>query len=508
VWQFGPYRVEQLIARGGMGEVLRAYDTRHDRLVALKLLHESIALDESFRERFKREAHAVARLREPHVIPIHAYGEIDGRLYLDMRLVDGEDVSTLLARERALSPEWVLDVLGQVADALDAAHAEGLVHRDVKPSNILISRTGFAYLVDFGITYSMGVAERGLTSTGSAVGTVDYMAPERFTAGAVDQRADVYSLACVLYQCVTGEKPFAGETVLALAHAHLSEPPPVASSRVRGLPRALDEVIACGMAKDPGGRFTSARALINAAWGALRSPAATAVQPAYMPLPTGSVPSGSVPSASGPSGTGLGWAPVEPPRRSGAAFWGWTAAAILLVAALGVGAAYYFTRDPSTVAASVPAAESSPQIVTEQASPSTVTRQAPTSTVTRTVPTTAETVTPPTDADLGLATPMSTPACDGSAVVIAASAVDPSSYSSQVQGDLQAFPGSSYLHAPTTGCTSLRQRMPDGSDIYSVYYGPYSSVDAACAQRAAIGGDSYVKTLDNVSDPSTTISCD
>jgi hypothetical protein len=308
VWQFGPYRVEQLIARGGMGEVLRAYDTRHDRLVALKLLHESIALDESFRERFKREAHAVARLREPHVIPIHAYGEIDGRLYLDMRLVDGEDVSTLLARERALSPEWVLDVLGQVADALDAAHAEGLVHRDVKPSNILISRTGFAYLVDFGITYSMGVAERGLTSTGSAVGTVDYMAPERFTAGAVDQRADVYSLACVLYQCVTGEKPFAGETVLALAHAHLSEPPPVASSRVRGLPRALDEVIACGMAKDPGGRFTSARALINAAWGALRSPAATAVQPAYMPLPTGSVPSGSVPSASGPAGTGLGWA--------------------------------------------------------------------------------------------------------------------------------------------------------------------------------------------------------
>jgi serine/threonine protein kinase len=203
VWQFGPYRMDALIARGGMGEVHRAYDTQHDRVVAVKLLAGHVADDEAFRQRFIREARAAARLREPHVIPIHAYGEIDGRLYLDMRLVEGPDLSTILANRGPLDPAAAVDVIRQVASALDAAHAEGLVHRDVKPSNVLVDGSGFAYLVDFGIARSMGPAA-DITGTGIPVGTVAYMAPERFATEPVDHRVDVYSLACLLYQCLTG----------------------------------------------------------------------------------------------------------------------------------------------------------------------------------------------------------------------------------------------------------------------------------------------------------------
>lgn len=263
MWQFGPYRVEGLIARGGMGEILRAYDTRHDRVVALKLLAENLAADDEFRERFKREAHAAARLREPHVIPIHAYGEIDGRLYLDMRLVEGGDVGSLLASRGPMRPAEAVGVIEQVARALDAAHAEGLVHRDVKPSNILLGDGGFAYLVDFGIAHSVQAGT--LTSTGFTVGTLDYMAPERFDDAPVDHRADVYSLACVLYQCLTGAKPFSGDTAASLINAHLNHQPPLPSSARSDVPREFDRIVARGMAKNPAERFSSAGELARAA---------------------------------------------------------------------------------------------------------------------------------------------------------------------------------------------------------------------------------------------------
>ncbi|QIZ38330.1 serine/threonine-protein kinase [Saccharopolyspora sp. ASAGF58] len=304
-WQFGPYRVEGLIARGGMGEILRAYDTRHDRIVALKLLAQHLAVDEEFRERFKREAHAAGRLREPHVIPIHAYGEIDGRLYLDMRLVEGSDVGSLLAANGAMRPTDAVAVLEQIAEALDAAHREGLVHRDVKPSNILVSHSGFAYLVDFGIAASLRPTA-SLTSTGYTVGTLAYMAPERFDDGPVDHRADVYSLACVLYQCLTGAKPFGGDTAASLINAHLNQPPPVPTG-VRGdIPREFDQIVARGMAKDPAERFSSAGELARAARQALTS--VTAI-PAQFAAP-----------------------PAEPMRKGGIARWGYVLGGVGVVA--------------------------------------------------------------------------------------------------------------------------------------------------------------------------------
>jgi serine/threonine-protein kinase len=269
--EFGPYRIERLIARGGMGEVLRARDTRLDRVVALKVLSPHLAADQEFRERFRREAHSAARLREPHIVPIHSFGEIDGRLYLDMQLVEGEDLATRLSTRGPLDPAEAVDVVDQIAQALAAAHAEGLVHRDVKPSNIILNHSGFAYLVDFGIARSQEAAT-GLTGTGAAIGTLDYMAPERFTGARPDQRVDVYALACVLHQCLTATKPFAATTAASLLNAHLNQAPPRPSLLRPGTPAALDGVVARGMAKSPDDRYPTAAALAAGARAAVGTP--------------------------------------------------------------------------------------------------------------------------------------------------------------------------------------------------------------------------------------------
>ncbi|HUQ55610.1 serine/threonine-protein kinase [Lentzea sp.] len=269
---FGPYRIEQLLGRGGMGEVHRAYDTVHDRVVALKRLSPGYHDDKDYRARFRREAQIVARLREPHVIPIHAYGEIDDRLYLDMRLVEGSDLSDLID-EGTIEPARAVRIVEQVASALDAAHADGLVHRDVKPSNILVTSGDFVYLVDFGIARSASPAATNLTASGSVVGTLDYMAPERFESGPVDGRADVYALACVLFACLAGRRPFTAEGTAAQIWAHMREAPPKASPLNPAVPAALDDVIAKGMAKDPADRYATAGALAQAAVQALSAPA-------------------------------------------------------------------------------------------------------------------------------------------------------------------------------------------------------------------------------------------
>ncbi|KQS66218.1 serine/threonine-protein kinase [Modestobacter sp. Leaf380] len=310
--QFGPYLIEGLIGRGGMGEVYRAQDTEHQRVVALKVLPEHLAADPDYRERFRREAHAAARLAEPHVVPIHRYGELEGRLFLDMRLVRGADLATVLERERT-SPERAVSLVSQVAAALDAAHDEGLVHRDVKPSNVLLTGTGddeFAYLVDFGIARSTADAQAtALTQTGAALGSFDYMAPERFLDAPVDARADVYALACVLHECLTGRRPFTGTGLPALMWAHLNAVAPAPSTLDPRVPPALDAVVARGLAKDPAQRFARAGELAAAARAALRSAG-------IRPVPAAPAPGPPVPPRAqtigftGPPHTPAPWHPV------------------------------------------------------------------------------------------------------------------------------------------------------------------------------------------------------
>jgi serine/threonine protein kinase len=271
---FGPYRIEELLGRGGMGEVHRAYDTEHDRHIALKRL-PSFA-EAEFQARFRREAKLVAALREPHVVPIHDHGEINGQLYLDMALIDGPDLKRVLA-DGPLSPTRTIEILTQVASALDAAHAAGVLHRDVKPANILLDQAGNAYLADFGIARSLAEDVTKLTSTGDYVGTLDYMAPERLMRdNAVDAASDVYSLACVLFQCLTGRVPFPAPDTVGKLAAQLNDPPPAPSLFDRRIPPAMDLVVRTGMDKDPRRRYPSAGELMAAAAAVLTTVTAEA----------------------------------------------------------------------------------------------------------------------------------------------------------------------------------------------------------------------------------------
>ncbi|MHA6784240.1 serine/threonine-protein kinase [Pseudonocardia saturnea] len=281
---FGPYRLDGLLGQGGMGRVYRAFDTDQDRPVALKVLPAALSADPEYRQRFRREAKVASQLTDPHVVPIHRHGEIDGQLFLDMRLVDGDDLSKVLRRDGPPGPDAAVRVVEQVASALDAAHDAGLVHRDVKPANVFLTRRDrFAYLGDFGI--ARDATSSTLTATGTTLGTLDYMAPERFLGRPVDARADVYALACLLYETLTGRKPFAGDELPALMNAHLNLPPPRPSD-VRRLPPGLDAVVARGMAKDPAYRFASAGELARAARAALTG-AVQVAPPTYLAAPAG-----------------------------------------------------------------------------------------------------------------------------------------------------------------------------------------------------------------------------
>jgi ABC-type amino acid transport substrate-binding protein/predicted Ser/Thr protein kinase len=267
---FGHYQLQKLIGRGGMGEVYRAYDTRTDRVVAVKVLPPHMAQDETFQRRFRRESQAAAGVQDPHVVPIHGYGEIDGRLYLDMRLIEGRNLGTILQdTDRALPPAFAVKVIEQVATALDAAHAAGLIHRDVKPSNILITDQDFVYLIDFGLARTAG--EPGMTTAGSTLGTLAYMAPERFNGGQIDPRSDIYALTCVLYECLTGSRPYPADSLEQQIAGHMVKPIPRPSATDPKLV-AFDEIIAKGMAKKPERRYQSAAELAAAARRALSAP--------------------------------------------------------------------------------------------------------------------------------------------------------------------------------------------------------------------------------------------
>ncbi|MGA8546864.1 MAG: protein kinase, partial [Mycobacterium sp.] len=264
---FGRYRLIALIGEGGMGKVYKAHDTVIGRDVAIKVLPTELSAEPGYRERFRREAHTAARLTEPHIIPIYDTGEVDGQLYLVMPVIDGIDVQGLLARDGPMSPQRAVQVIAQLAAALQAAHGVGLVHRDIKPSNALVTSDDFVYLIDFGIAHDAAATK--LTSTGMMIGTWAYMAPERFSSGTADARADVYALACVLYECLTGVRPFPGDSMEQQIRGHLTLDPPKPSNLNPDVPADFDDVIATGMAKDPDQRYQSARELATAAHQAL-----------------------------------------------------------------------------------------------------------------------------------------------------------------------------------------------------------------------------------------------
>ncbi|MEU7143140.1 protein kinase [Nocardia sp. NPDC046473] len=289
--RFGGYRLERLLGRGGMGQVWLAYDDAGARWVALKLLPTELAADPGYRKRFEREAEVVARLRDPHIPRIHRFGEIDGRLFIDMEFVEGHDLAGKVAAGK-LAPAAAVGIVGQVAVALDTAHRAGLVHRDVKPSNVVVHANGFAYLIDFGIAH--GIGQTAVTTTGLAIGTLAYMAPERFT-GKADARSDVYSLACVLYECLTAARPYGDTDPAQQMHAHLMTDPPRAALHNAAVPAALDAVIARAMAKSPADRYSTAGDFAVAAHAAIgpqpsaspaRPPALTKVLPESGPTPT------------------------------------------------------------------------------------------------------------------------------------------------------------------------------------------------------------------------------
>lgn len=281
---FGRYRLEELLGEGGMGQVYRAFDTETDRTVALKVLPPRLNDDPEFERRFRREAQIAAGLTDPHIVPIHQYGEVDGRLYVDMRLVDGRDLGRVIAESGGRLEPWrAVAIIEQVATALDSAHAAGLVHRDVKPSNILIAANDFAYLIDFGIARAL--TDTAMTSTGHTIGTLTYMAPERFS-GLAGPGSDIYSLTCVLFQCLTGRAPFAGDSVEQQLAGHLSAAPPLPSWDGPHIPAAFDAVIAKGMAKNPADRYRSATELAAASRMAL-APFGATVDARWYATPAG-----------------------------------------------------------------------------------------------------------------------------------------------------------------------------------------------------------------------------
>ena len=379
------YRVEGVAGQGGMGVVYRATQLGLDRSVALKVIATELAADRGFRDRFKSEAQLAASIDHPNVVPVFGTGEADGVLYLAMRYVDGTDLRALVEGAGGLEPERAVRIVWQVASALDAAHRRGLVHRDVKPPNVLIAQEGedHAYLTDFGLSKLAAVAS-GFTRTGNFVGTPDFAAPEQIRGEHADARADVYALGAVLFHALTARTPFPRDSELAKMYAHLNDPAPSASALAPAVPPALDAVIGTAMAKEPAERFASAGDLARAAWAAL--------QGETQPAPAGSVATGDAalqaprvpdtpaprtppPASAAASSPGEdAGAPVKP-RPSGPAGWPrgrriavLVALPCLLVLALGVaalGAAGGFRGDEEpakpAVQQAAPAAPATPQ---------------------------------------------------------------------------------------------------------------------------------------------------
>ncbi|NWJ74598.1 serine/threonine protein kinase [Pseudonocardia sp. ICBG1122] len=451
----GDFEIRGRLGAGGMGVVLRAHDRRHGGEVALKVLPARLAGDPVVVERFRREARAAFELRDPHVVPVHGFGEIDGRLYLSMRLVDGEDLARVLARRAPLEPHRAARIVRQAAHALDAAHAAGLVHRDVKPANLLVveDRDDFTALTDFGIARAVGPdPDTALTETGATVGTLAYLAPERLAGRTpVDGRADVYSLTCVLVEMLTGRTPFPEADPAAVLTAHLMAPPPRVTGRRPGLAPGWDDVVARGMAKDPADRFPTAGAL------------AAAVDALAGDRPV-------------PDPTLRATAPVRPETavapRGGGRRLPVLVGACLAGAVVALGTIWALLTVPS----GAPPAGQGATATTGPVQP-------------------AEATTTLPAADLGLGRSLAPVSCAAPAdLVVVGAAVDPARYREDVSEHLRAHPGANYLLADGS-CVPFRSRTADGNPIYVSYLGPFADRGDACVALARAGGDAYLRPV-------------
>lgn len=545
---FGRYRIESLLGKGGMGEVYRAFDTEKSRTVALKLLPEQLAGDPGFRARFDREARTAAQLDDPHVIPIHDFGEIDGSLYLDMRLVTGRDLRSVIAQDGPLDPQRAVRIVGEVASAVDAAHRAGLIHRDIKPENILVTDADFAYLVDFGLAHSTG--DTRMTKTGAAVGSFGYMAPERFGDADLTPAVDIYGLACVLYEALTGDAPYPSSSFEQIIAGHLYAPIP----RTGG---PLDTVLAAGLAKDPAQRFATGSAFIAAARAALAGETAvlpahtppTAIRPAAIPPaavrpapvhPTAVHPAAIQPAATrqtpAPRGAAHqptrqqsyppppsappalsyppGYPPAQPPpivvaQPQGRSPLGWIVAAVVAVLAIAGGIIAWQVIESRSDADSTAAHTPSPTTTTTpgSAAPGAAVTPAPTGRAAPGAapePTTAASPVPDQSrpqGDLGLSVPMTVPACDGSTILVVYNAVTPGAYASEIAAALDRYPGAQYLRTDSS-CASLKQHE-NGNPIYAVFFAD-DSLAATCARKAGHDG-AYARRLDDSTPVGTEI---
>jgi tRNA A-37 threonylcarbamoyl transferase component Bud32 len=362
--EFAGYRLESVIARGGMSTVFLSESLRLARKVAVKVLALDLADDDTFRERFVRESLIAASLDHPNVIPIYDAGEFEGLLYIAMRYVQGPQLKTVVQTSGPLPPDRLIPIMAQIGGALDAAHVRGLIHRDVKPGNILVDTIGgqepsdHVYLCDFGLT-KQASSHSGLTQTGQFMGTIDYIAPEQIEGRDVDARTDIYSLGCVLYECLTGSVPFKRPTEAAVLWAHIQDQPIPVAERNPELPAEIDSVIDRALDKAPDARYQSCGELVAALRSVFGVPlsSSTPVIPAAMantPVPAGTalpVPPPMGPSGAGPERTGVGEggapagrSPAPPPRRRAAVI----GAVMLLIGALvGGGIAYALNSSES-----------------------------------------------------------------------------------------------------------------------------------------------------------------
>lgn len=470
----GGFRLIRLIGEGGMGQVWLAEHPRLPRQVAVKVLRPGLASGADEQKRFLREAETAARLEHPGIVDVLDRGEDEGRLWIAMRYVDGEDLGDRLQRLGRLPESEVITIASAVASALDHAHGRGVVHRDIKPANILLPRSGqpAAVVTDFGIARALDDGQ-AMTGTGMVIGSMPYISPEQIDGAPSTPASDLYSFACAVYEMLTGQRAFSGPTTSAVIGSHLAVNRPSVRTSRPDLAPAVDGVLQRGLAIDPAQRWSSAGAFVTALGEALNdrsTTAATAVRStAGAATMTAARPTSIEPMDSSPG------------RHKSVVPWIAAAAAIVVAASIGgwivlgdrdsAGSAVGSSRAEAATSGAEPADSADPSTATATANPSTNTPATSTPTGERTTDTSETTsVSAAAAGDLGLSTTISTPACDGRAVVLVYNAVTNSrtSQQRQIEAALTQWPGASYLK-PDPSCTSLRSTK-DGKQIYAVYF--------------------------------------